>query len=299
MVGPTVIWQTRPGRRHNVELDYITDRVTAALPGRPEVVFDDARFERVADAAVVVVSCGDPDTAARAAAYLEGFPPGSRIAVIHLSGETPGLPVPFYARADLVLRNYYEPRFDDDPTVLCLPLGYNRGFWDRPSPVPVPPAVGFADRTQLWAFVGQLKSDRPKMVRQLAKIDAPSFVHLTSGWMSDDQLPIEEVHAVYERTVLVPCPFGWRSLDSFRVVEALEAGALPVVVDPDRYFEHVFPGHPFVVGRSWRDARRRVESMRRSGELADRWGRCAVWYPAFWADLHATLRERFAAVFGG
>jgi len=35
----------------------------------------------------------------------------------------------------------------------------------------------------------------------------------------------------------------------------------------------------------------------RAGTLTERWRACAEWYPTFRAEVHATLRERFAAVF--
>src|SRR6185295_6440160 len=120
MASPTVIWQTRAGHRYNFERDYLNDHVLCAVPGEPLVVDDAARFEFVADRAVVVVSCGDPETSSRVGEYLDRFPNDSRIALVHLSGETPGLPVEFYRRAAFVLRNYYEPRFRSDAKIMVF-----------------------------------------------------------------------------------------------------------------------------------------------------------------------------------
>lgn len=301
---PVVIWQSsvwagEQGTRSNFEFDFVRDRLISALPNGPSAtVFDDGRFETGADAAVVVVAVGKVTTVARVDEYLARFPPDGRLVLIHLGAEDPTVEVPFYRFADLVLRNYYDPRFERDPRVVHVPLGYQTGYWREPRPRPAPPGSGFAERDLLWTFVGQLKSDRRDMLAELGRLPGDHVQHLSSGWMSADQLPIEVVRRLLERSVLAPCPMGWVSMDSFRVMEALEAGALPVVVDPDGYFDNVYPGHGFLVASSWRDARRRIRSLRRSGELADRWRSCVDWYPRFWDALHATLSSRYAAVFG-
>jgi hypothetical protein len=69
----------------------------------------------------------------------------------------------------------------------------------------------------------------------------------------------EEYFKTMTRAKVVPCPSGPETPDTYRVYEALEAGAVPVVdaISPkggEGYWEKVFgPDHPLIVIKNWNE----------------------------------------------
>ncbi len=99
-----------------------------------------------------------------------------------------------------------------------------------------------SSRSYVWSFVGQKsgKPTREAMLSEMSLLPWNSFTHLTEIWDDPQSLSASEVKAVYSNSIFVPCPRGNDSLDSFRVWEALEAGALPIVEkDEGDYFHQL------------------------------------------------------------
>ena len=169
---------------------------------------------------------------------------GEKVVLIHLSDEKLRHRRGIYKAFDLVLRNYFDPRLSFKSNVYQVPLGWTEQFNSR-EPSDKTPAY-------LWSFCGAIKADREKMLNQLKDI-GESFTHISSSWGSDDQLPPDEVRTVYEKSCFVLCPQGNAHIDSFRVMEALQAGAVPVSVKFLRrdFFRFTFGNHPFVVADDW------------------------------------------------
>jgi hypothetical protein len=119
------------------------------------------------------------------------------------------------------------------------------------------------------------------------------FIHRASGWDSNDQLPGEEVRDIYERAAFVLCPRGNAHHDTFRIMEALQAGSIPVGIEflGRDYFSYTFGRHPFVVGKTWGQAAERVSEL-----LEDRDGLAALreevrhWYQRYLRDLRSDIR---------
>jgi len=79
----------------------------------------------------------------------------------------------------------------------------------------------------VWSFLGATKGDRELMVESFRQV-GPSYQHFSSGWNAHDQLVPQQVREIYEKSVFGLCPPGNAHLDTFRVMEVLEAGAIPV-----------------------------------------------------------------------
>lgn len=68
----------------------------------------------------------------------------------------------------------------------------------------------------------------------------------------------EEYYRVMVQSRVVPCPAGPATPDTYRMCEALEAGAVPVLdaasIDGrEGYWDLVLPNHPFTVLQNWSD----------------------------------------------
>ncbi len=108
-----------------------------------------------------------------------------------------------------------------------------------------------------WSFMGQVTHmRREECVHNLRKMEN-GYLLETAGFTKGHD------HAEYFRLMaaskIVPCPSGARMPDSFRVAEALEAGAIPLVDAkspigsyPRGYWEYVFgASHPLPVVSDW------------------------------------------------
>ena len=73
--------------------------------------------------------------------------------------------------------------------------------------------------------------------------------------MSYDALEAEKI-LVYKETTFAPCPFGFVNPDSFRIMEVLEFGCIPIVKKFNNvdYYKYVFGDHPFIVVKDWKEA---------------------------------------------
>jgi len=153
---------------------------------------------------------------------------GRPFKVIHLSDEYVNDPIDFYkySMCKGVIRNYC--RSDAiGPNVLTIPLGYNKHSESRiDAPWVETPSLPFRER--VWSFYGTGWKGREDLLAPLAKIQ-PSKSKFYRDWLSADQLPELEYISETLNSVFVPCPTGMNP-ETFRVYEALENGAIPLIV---------------------------------------------------------------------
>lgn len=153
-----------------------------------------------------------------------------------------------YGAFAFVWRTYYHTALDG-LTVRQVPLG-PRGV----EPIIVPPTTralrGPGERLYTWSFAGTRSTSRDAMLDALAGID---------GGVAQIG-PVDDLaadHEVLADTVFVPCAMDGTHLESTRIYDALEHGAIPIVerrrwLD---YFGLLFgSAHPVPSVRSWAEA---------------------------------------------
>lgn len=180
-------------------------------------------------------------------------------------------------------RNYPFPRWAGENS-WALPLGFNGGMVGARPPSRL--------RELAWSFAGELKNSRQQMISCLGSIK-PNFIHPTRSWADPLGLSAAGLLDLYSRSHFVPCPPGNVSPDSFRIMEALQAGAIPVVLRfyGFDYFRLIFGDHPFVVARSWKEAEKKLASL-----LADEVAlstlheRVNAWYERFLSDMRIDIQ---------
>jgi hypothetical protein len=171
--------------------------------------------------------------------------------LIHISDEWDRDSTDIYKFAKVVLRNYYK---DAGPNVINFPLGMITG-WPRNVSV-----KDTANRTHTWSFSGHVdKTTRPEMAKWMSTVPRGKglFSVCGQGWA----LNAAQLAEMYNDSLFVPCPRGNYSIDSFRVTESLQAGALPIV-ERDPYWVKLFGSdHPLIEIDNWSDVPAMIESL--------------------------------------
>jgi hypothetical protein len=228
-------------------------------------------------------------------AYLHAHPAGyfSRFRgknawLLHLCDETYEGGYRNYDNFRGVFRCYWSDIFNPR-RVMHLPLGYCAGFQGGA----VEP--GTARRPYLWSFLGGAgRSSRPEMIQALLPLK-PHFLHVTDRG-DVQRLGKAQYEQVLRDSVFVPSSMGNVNLESFRIYEALECGAIPILekrwgLD---YFTSLFGSHPLPAFTSWGKAARFVEGIRNDREALDRLqSQCQDW----WHGYKQSLRERIEEMF--
>ena len=175
--------------------------------------------------------------------------------VLHMSDEFANDPIAFYNHPAVkhVIRNYWRNDLAQYKSkVTVVPLGYANGR--HAMHLPGPPM--FADRPHLWAFAGSMdRQGRAEAITALHKA-TPYAEHILPTWASPNQLEGPEYIDMMRKAKFVPCFRGSYALESYRLYEALEHGAIPIYVPSESHntadeLKELFGNHPFLGFPSW------------------------------------------------
>lgn len=134
----------------------------------------------------------------------------------------------------------------------------------------------------LWSFAGQITNTRRKQAAnglRKARARVAGRFHPTEGFAQG--LPADLYAQELAHSWVVPCPSGPKSVDTFRVYEALEAGCIPLVDNetpdgPTDYWRFVYGSVPFPRISDWESVGGFIEDA-----LADRCllaAQCSAWW---------------------
>jgi hypothetical protein len=278
-----IIWQTQAGRETDFDREYIQDVVLLEVMGNHK--FDFGSHKVPCSDGVIIYSTHDASISSQFRSYLKE---NKNYSLVQLCLERLVHDTSYYNLAQNVIRTYYDPRIINK-NVYFIPVGFQSGFHNNDlEHTTLAPRI----KDNVWCFVGQLKSHRRRMVRAFADIE-PNFTYYTTQWADPNALTPNQMRDLYRRTIFVPCPFGNRNPDSYRIMEALEYGCIPIVLTflGEDYFRYVFGNHPFLVAESWENARDQVRELLSNQEkLRVRQQQTLDWYIKFKNDLACDIR---------
>lgn len=149
---------------------------------------------------------------------------GRKAGLLHLGDEYYKESTYFYQQFDFVFRQFY--RAEDHkryPKCYYLPLGYKSGFCEQLI------NRSIQEREYTWFFAGFLRGVSRHTMMEYAQDIPGGKSHITYKWNDENGLSTKDYAALLNNTKFALCPMGEYSVDSFRVYEALEAGAIPIV----------------------------------------------------------------------
>ncbi len=220
---------------------------------------------------------------------------GKNAFLVHFLDENYEGPYEVYKNFKAVLRQFWSSVFNRT-YVKPLPLGYNVGLSMRD----VKPALS---RKYIWSFAGQInKSSRLDAVRELTNV-VPNYIYPTDrlrGFLSLGNSPARPLSADRYREILsdsifAPSPMGNSNLECFRVYEALEQGAIPIVERRstlDYYKALLGNNHPLPTVKSWREARSLIASLiKKPAKIEDLQQTCVSWWSEYKVALSNEIGE--------
>jgi hypothetical protein len=217
---------------------------------------------------------------------------GLPVGIIHLSDEWHTAPISFYKDASFILRNYYRPEVMGNRDCHYFGLGYRSGFASRAV------VKDIRDRAYTWAFAGALKGSRTIMLDNARKIPGGRY-YLTDGAFRPAEgaqpLSVNEYSELLCNAVFGLCPRGNRSLDCFRLYEALEAGCIPIVEDSggaNEWWDLLSPFSCFRI-RGWRHSvwSESLKHLFHGGYWLKAYGDCPWPTINHWQNLRVLLKR--------
>jgi hypothetical protein len=164
--------------------------------------------------------------------------------LLHFSNENLSHNCDYYSKAKHVFRNYYDSNINHE-NVTFIPLGVKTGFINKNE-------NSLETKEYEFTFIGQPKSDRQELLSVMENMENV-FIHKTNSWNCSTSLTQDECISIYNKTKFVPCPMGWVHPDSFRLMESLESGSIPILKNYNNleYFTKVWGDSPLPVVNSW------------------------------------------------
>jgi hypothetical protein len=233
----TLVWQT------NRELSWETDWIEFLFNNIDHVTITDYDFKTEIDQSIFIYNKYSFNYHYFESLYKKGI----KFGLIHLSDEWGQDTIDHYKFAKFVLRNYYK---DLGPNVLNFPLGWMQTFPQNLNSKTV------QERNLVWSFSGHVdKTTRPLMAENMLKITGGQGFFKKCGeiWgpFQGHALNPNQLADLYNNSIFVPCPQGNCSIDSLRVCEALQVGAIPIVEKSEYWSKLYGDDNPLIKISSW------------------------------------------------
>lgn len=117
-----------------------------------------------------------------------------------------------------------------------------------------------------WFFAGQVNHDsRKRLAEKLRGLKGGKLIE-SEGFSQGLEYP--EYVALTSRARVVPCPGGPLSPDSFRLYEALEAGAIPIADNP-KWWQMMYGKVPFPTVDNWDDIEKHINHYKDRFDIAN------------------------------
>jgi hypothetical protein len=187
----------------------------------------------------------------------------------------------------IVLRQY---NYFVDTNIFQVPLGYVNNYLSGKSSSELV-LKNITERNYDISFVGELKSNRSEMLKAF-ECEPCAYIRTVQNTWDVNNLPISppDLFGIYSNSKFVLCGRGNFTLDSFRIYEAIAAGAIPIVVGDHeeciRTFWYGGDVPPILFADTWTDALNKYRRLLTSPtELIKQQRGLFAW----WKRIHVSL----------
>jgi alpha(1,3/1,4) fucosyltransferase len=220
---------------------------------------------------------------------------GAKFYVLHLSDEFGSDAIDFYEWPCClgVVRNYVRGDVVESDKLAVIPLGYHWAITNG-EPAKHTPRPPF--RELVWSFVGTGWQGRKEKLAPLQGVPGEKKCIFMDDWNSPKMLGREECLSLMLNSWCVPCPSG-QNPETFRVYEALEAGAVPILVKEDGcdpYFQMLAKWLPLLVANDWGHAAGLIHTLRERPEVYEQYrGQLLMAWEKMKMDVKARVKSVF------
>lgn len=117
------------------------------------------------------------------------------------------------------------------------------------------------NRKYLWSFVGQVQNPSRQKAVEVLKTIPHGFMHIADSFGGvENGIVYQEYLDIMCQSIFVICPSGSMCVDSFRLYEAMECGAIPIteVKSPRdeegfNFWNEVYPQNEVIAVRDWEE----------------------------------------------
>jgi hypothetical protein len=197
---------------------------------------------------------------------------GKTFYLLHLSDEDGRDSIEMYSWKEClgVIRNYVRGDAPDSDKVKTIPLGWHWAISNGEPYLhtPQPPFREF-----VWSFVGTGWCGRKEKLEVLKQIPGDHKLVFQDIWNSKDMLGREENMSILLNSWFIPCP-GGQNPETFRIYEALEAGAIPIIVKEEGFqplLEYLAKWLPLIVADNWVHAAQIIFSFKSKPEIYEQY----------------------------
>jgi len=216
---------------------------------------------------------------------------GLEFYVLHMSDEFCKDPIDFYDFPGCkgVVRNYLRNTVGK---VVTIPLGFH---WAIPNGDPYVHTPRPPFRELAWSFVGTGWVGRREKLKHLTQIGENKVVFM-DDWNSPNMLSREECLSIMLNSWCVACPTGHNG-ETFRFYEALEAGAVPIVVREgnEDFLKFVTSYFQIMVANSWEHAAQLIYTLKQQPEVYEKYRNGIL---AGWESMKRKAKEDVRTLLG-
>jgi len=203
-----------------------------------------------------------------AGSVLKGWSDAGRsFIILHMSDEFCTDPIDSYDLSGCkgVIRNYMRDGLGSK--VIIMPLGFH---WAIPNGEPYIHTPRPPFRELAWSFIGTNWLGRKDKLSPLTQVREHKAVYM-DDWNSPNMIGREECLSILLNSWCVPCPSGHNG-ETFRFYEALEAGAIPIVVKEGGVFLKYLSQHlQIMVADSWEHAAQLIYTLKAQPEVYEKY----------------------------
>ena len=256
------------------EIEYIENLLLSKVDNLSKVTLENFDMKNK-EPIILYYSDADKQISQEIKTFIEKYNRG--FFLIHISDEVLNADYEIYKKAYYIFRGYYSPsiRYKN---CFTIPIGFQSGFLNNSLQ---------KENKFIWSFIGQTYSDRKIMIESLNELKPFKTFNIDS-FMDKNSLSVSEQQEIYKKTLFAPCPFGFANPDTFRIMEVLESGCIPIVkkfyfID---YYKFVFGDHPFLIVDEWSQAPGLIRKyLKDENLLNEKIDEINTWYKSFKLNL--------------